>query len=1164
MESSNEPHLDDETKPKTIKHYKKKRRRRGGVKSVKSKHVSKDFKVYIVNIRGANSKKVSLKSIIDDPQVDPDMINLVETNLKKSSKLDIDGYKCFNRNRQNKHMGGVATLVKEEDLKDTLKVSEGPSDNEYLVTRHSQFHVPINIIVVYGEQESRSKCDEIQRKWDEVMEEVKKIEARDEACIVLGDFNKAVGNIIPGNHEKVSSGGNLVRKFLENDKYILVNSSTKAKNGPFTRYDPSAPDDVTKKSALDLVIISKNLEIYMKEMIIDKNLSWTPFRSKPKSKDLVYSDHYAIILSFNGIQVSNKVNVRNGVRETHWNTNKKDGWKNYFQETNMNRVLDKVCSSEGVHPNVMMKRIDKEVTNVKYKVFGKVSGKRKKTTVGKVKALQAKKHHFNKVLIGNELKKKIEVIDKDLKKAVDEVQKRDMQTEITKLQRIKATKGTSAAVFNLRGGILGSSKSSSDPISIVDPSSGLPIMSPVQIKKVTLEYCVKLLTNRKPRDSYVEVLKKKEMLHKLRMHEQIPNDCDELTLDMFNSTLRFLARKNGEKYKFIMKGGQSLKNAIFQLFLSVWITEEIPRVWHDSRLVQLWKGKGVEGDLQNTRFIHIKSEFQKFFVQIVISQAKGNIYDNMSKYQIATKPGHRASEHLYAVKSLMGNILKEKKVIIVTMWDLKSFFDTENLLDVMAELYKKNVKGKIYRLLYKLNENIRITVKTPVGETESADTESGVGQGTSEGAIISSCSVDGGVKEFFSDNEDSDIDSEEKDEEDDYTPDLFHPIIFQDDIFKASEDIKSANDANVRMVKLVESKLLSLNLDKSIYLVIGDKRARKNILKKLETNPIVIDDHEMKYSESGKYLGDKLGPNLSSSVSETVKMRVGLASCAIYEIRAVVDDRRAETLASLPTAFMIWEMAVIPMLLNNAEVWVGMNKRTLKELDKLQLKFLRLILAVGTGCPIPMLYAETGTMLMSNRVLLRKLLFLHHVATLSPNTLARQVYERECRQDPLTSGVTLVRECQTYLTEFGIHDIQSYTKYQIKGILRKKIFLKNKCELIQMSEKYKKIDTASFSCESFQMKQYFKELNLQQSCLQFKLNSKMTPKIASNFHCDPKYCEMNYLCVGCSVRRDSEDHVTRCERYSDLRQNLNLDVQKDLLTFFQLVIDRRTAEEQTQ
>ena len=215
VESSNEQLLDDETKSKPIKHVKRKRRRRKGVHS---KQVSKDFKVYLVNIRGANSKKVSLQAIVDDPQVNPDVINLVETNLRKSSKLEINGYKCFNRNRQNKNMGGVATLVKETDMKDTLKVSEGSGENEYLVTRHSQFSIPINIIVVYGEQETRTKAEDIERRWDEVMEEVKKIEARDESCILLGDFNKAVGNIIPENNEKVSFGGDLVRRFLENGR----------------------------------------------------------------------------------------------------------------------------------------------------------------------------------------------------------------------------------------------------------------------------------------------------------------------------------------------------------------------------------------------------------------------------------------------------------------------------------------------------------------------------------------------------------------------------------------------------------------------------------------------------------------------------------------------------------------------------------------------------------------------------------------------------------------------------------------------------------------------------------------------------------------------------------------------------------------------------------
>ena len=149
----------------------------------------------------------------------------------------------------------------------------------------------------------------------------------------------------------------------------------------------------------------------------------------------------------------------------------------------------------------------------------------------------------------------------------------------------------------------------------------------------------------------------------------------------------------------------------------------------------------------------------------------------------------------------------------------------------------------------------------------------------------------------------------------------------------------------------------------------------------------------MKYSTVAKYLGDKLSISLAESVSATVKNRVGLASVAIYETKAVVDDRRADAIASLKTVSIIWEMAVIPMLTHNAEVWFGMSKKTLKDLDKVQHKFLRVALAVGTGCPIPKLYSETGTMLMSNRVLLKKMLFLHHVASLSSNTLARQVYD---------------------------------------------------------------------------------------------------------------------------------------------------------------------------
>ena len=67
-------------------------------------------------------------------------------NLKKE-------FYCFTKNRQNAHMGGVATCVREADAPETVKVSEGKSE-EYLVTRHGQFIPALNVINLYGSQES--------------------------------------------------------------------------------------------------------------------------------------------------------------------------------------------------------------------------------------------------------------------------------------------------------------------------------------------------------------------------------------------------------------------------------------------------------------------------------------------------------------------------------------------------------------------------------------------------------------------------------------------------------------------------------------------------------------------------------------------------------------------------------------------------------------------------------------------------------------------------------------------------------------------------------------------------------------------------------------------------------------------------------------------------
>ena len=149
-------------------------------------------------------------------------------------------------------------------------------------------------------------------------------------------------------------------------------------------------------------------------------------------------------------------------------------------------------------------------------------------------------------------------------------------------------------------------------------------------------------------------------------------------------------------------------------------------------MIQLFKGSGSVQDVGCYRNIHTKQDIPKLFGHIVTSAAKANIMDNMSKYQIGTKVGHRAQEHLFVVKSVIGLYEMLGKAIILQLWDISKYFDRESLSDGLNELYKNQVRGKLYKLLYEMNKDTRIKVRTAVGDPEERDTGEGWGQGTIE------------------------------------------------------------------------------------------------------------------------------------------------------------------------------------------------------------------------------------------------------------------------------------------------------------------------------------------------------------------------------------------------------------------------------------------------
>ena len=103
---------------------------------------------------------------------------------------------------------------------------------------------------IYSQQESLTKKVDLEDSWVAILEVIHDIIAKNEELIILGDMNRKIGNDkygVPGNHPQISVGGQLIRDMLSAGTMVLVNRLDVTKGGPWTRFDPSDPENDDKK-----------------------------------------------------------------------------------------------------------------------------------------------------------------------------------------------------------------------------------------------------------------------------------------------------------------------------------------------------------------------------------------------------------------------------------------------------------------------------------------------------------------------------------------------------------------------------------------------------------------------------------------------------------------------------------------------------------------------------------------------------------------------------------------------------------------------------------------------------------------------------------------------------------------------------------------------------
>ena len=149
--------------------------------------------------------------------------------------------------------------------------------------------------------------------------------------------------------------------------------------------------------------------------------------------------------------------------------------------SNSTKLID-VANESCDDPEAIMKKIDKELTTIKFKAFGKAKEKPKLTLCKDILKLQDEKLSLfkskeNKDITEEQMDKKIKDIDDKITASVLQKQREEFEKELEALRNLKVTCGMSAAVFKMKEKVVGPKSGKQEATTLVNPIYNLEVSS---------------------------------------------------------------------------------------------------------------------------------------------------------------------------------------------------------------------------------------------------------------------------------------------------------------------------------------------------------------------------------------------------------------------------------------------------------------------------------------------------------------------------------------------------------------------------------------------------------------------------------------------------------------------------------------------------------------
>ena len=549
---------------------------------------------------------------------------------------------------------------------------------------------------------------------DTLMEEIMLMKNEGEVLLVM-DGNGHIGIL----GERISRNGKLLLTVFEGCEMEIMNLSQKC-IGKVTRI---AKNKNERDSAIDFVIASSGFSQCIKEVKIDED-------GLHRLKGKCDSDHNSIVVrvSLKNIETIPKKKI------VTWKMNAPDqAWRNYEERlTQYANYTETLMSNKRKtfqeRYNLWVSGLTKIMENTIGKTTIKV--KKKDKFSSSVTEMRSEKRKLKKLYnsesnpqIKSQVKTKYIHKQKQLQTLIKKEREAFLNEKFQKM-----IESGSDGFWKERREIL---KDDTAEWMITKNEEGKRLYDPVENMNNIADYYENLYKRQSGETNPYHSQVHAEM-------EEFKKNCSfesesynsEPTLEMIQKAINNKKNKKATtdfKNEFLKKGGSGMAKAIHWVIKTVWQEEVVPVQWNESTITSVWKKKGDREIMKNQRGISVSSSIAMILEEII----NDRILD-VVKFTPAQGGGvknYSTCDHVFILRSIITYSLKMHRQMILTFYDVAKAYDHAEREDMMHIMWKKGLRGKLWRIMCALNENLTSRIKTPHGMTRQIQREVGGKQG---------------------------------------------------------------------------------------------------------------------------------------------------------------------------------------------------------------------------------------------------------------------------------------------------------------------------------------------------------------------------------------------------------------------------------------------------